>query len=119
MFSEYHAIGSASASYLLRDARHKYVYYVDGPPQLFDLLADPEERHDLAAAPDREAAAVLRRFEAELRALLDPEAVDRRAKADQAARVAACGGRAAVLARGTFANSPTPDEQPAWAFPST
>ena len=117
VFSEYHAIGSASASYMLRDARHKYVYYVDGPPQLFDLQADPDERHDLAAAPDREAAALLARFEAELRALLDPEAVDRRAKADQAALVAAHGGRAAVLARGTFANSPTPDEKPAWAYP--
>ena len=117
VFSEYHAIGSASASYMLRDARHKYVYYVDGPPQLFDLQADPDERHDLAAAPDREAVALLARFEAELRALLDPEAVDRRAKADQAALVAAHGGRAAVLARGTFANSPTPDEKPAWAYP--
>ena len=118
MFSEYHAIGSASASYMLRDARYKYVYYVGGPPQLFDLAADPEERHDLAAAPDREAAALLARFEAELRALLDPEAVDRRAKADQAALVAAHGGREAVLARGTFANSPTPAEKPTWAYPT-
>ena len=117
VFSEYHAIGSASASYMLRNARYKYVYYVGGPPQLFDLQADPEERHDLAAAPDREAAALLARFKAELRALLDPEAVDRRAKADQAALVAAHGGREAVLARGTFANSPTPDENPAWAYP--
>ena len=117
VFGEYHAIGSASASYLLRDARHKYVYYVGGPPQLFDLQADPEERHDLAAAPDREAAALLARFKADLRALLDPEAVDRRAKADQAALVAAHGGREAVLARGTFANSPTPDENPTWAYP--
>ena len=117
VFSEYHAIGSASASYLLRNARYKYVYYVGGPPQLFDLQADPDERHDLAAAPDREAAALLARFKAELRALLDPEAVDRRAKADQAALVAAHGGREAVLARGTFANSPTPDENPAWAYP--
>ena len=68
---------------------------------------------------DPQAPALLRRFARELRALLDPEAVDRRAKADQAARLAACGGRAAVLARGTFANSPTPDEAPAWSRPAT
>ena len=92
---------------------------MDGPPQLFDLATDPEERHDLAAARDSRAPALLLRFEAELRALLDPEAVDRRAKADQAARVASCGGRAAVLARGTFANSPTPDQAPAWSNPDT
>ena len=118
VFSEYHAVGSAAASFMLRDSRYKYLYYVDGPPQLFDLETDPEERHDLAAARDARAPALLRRFERELRALLDPEAVDRRAKADQAARVAACGGRAAVLARGTFANSPTPDEAPTWSHPS-
>ena len=117
VFSEYHAIGSASAHYMLRDARYKYVYYVGGPPQLFDLAADPEERRDLVEAPDAEASAVLANFEARLRALLDPEAVDRRAKADQAARVAAFGGREAVLARGTFANSPTPDDKPTWAYP--
>ena len=117
VFSEYHAIGSASAQYMLRDARYKYNYYVDGPPQLFDLAVDPEERRDLAESPDREADALLARFEAELRELLDPEAVDRRAKADQAARVAAYGGREAVLARGTFANSPTPDDKPTWAYP--
>lgn len=117
VFSEYHALGSTAAAYLLRDARYKYLHYVDAPPQLFDLQADPEERRDLAAAGDARAPALLRRFERELRALLDPEAVDRRAKADQAARVAACGGRAAVLARGTFANSPTPDEAPTWSHP--
>ncbi len=117
VFSEYHAIGSASAHYMLRDARYKYIYYVGGPPQLFDLAADPEERRDLAEAPDPATAAVLARFEDRLRALLDPEAVDRRAMADQAARVAAHGGREAVLARGTFANSPTPDDKPTWAYP--
>jgi choline-sulfatase len=93
------------------------VYYVGGPPQLFDLAADPEERHDLAEAPGPATAEVLARFEARLRTLLDPEEVDRRAKADQAARVAAFGGREAVLARGTFANSPTPDDKPTWAYP--
>ena len=119
VFSEYHALGSTAASYLLRDARYKYLHYVGGPPQLFDLVLDPEERRDLAAVGDVRAPALLRRFERELRALLDPEAVDRRAKADQAARVAAGGGRAAVLARGTFANSPTPDEAPTWSHPGT
>ena len=117
VFSEYHAIGTAAACYMLRDARHKYNYYVGGPPQLFDLAADPEERHDLVAEARPAAAGLVRRFEAELRSMLDPEAVDRRAKTDQAAQVEAYGGREAVLARGTFANSPTPGEGATWAHP--
>lgn len=108
VFSEYHAVGSTHAWYMLRNQRYKYVHYVNEAPQLFDLQTDPHECHDLAAAPA--SPAVLQQFEAELRCLLDPEATDARAKADQRARVAELGGEAAVRARGAFDNSPTPDE---------
>ena len=56
---------------------------------------------------------VVRAFEAGLRAMLDPEAVDAQAKADQRAKVEAY-GREEVIRRGAFANSPTPGETPAF-----
>ena len=112
VFSEYHAVGSRHAIFMLRNRRYKYVHYVGDRPQLFDLERDPEERHDLADAPDH--LHVLRALEAELRVLLDPEATDARAKADQRAKIEAFGGRDAVIARGTFDNSPVPGEEPAF-----
>lgn len=109
-FSEYHAVGSTSASYMLREGRYKYVHYVGYPPQLFDLESDPQEINDLAASPNHKS--VLDEFESKLRELLDPEAVDARAKADQQALLERYGGREKVLERGTFINSPVPGETP-------
>ena len=54
---------------MLRELRHKYVYYVGAPPQLFDLEADPEELTDLGT--DRAYARQRSAFEARLRAILD------------------------------------------------
>jgi hypothetical protein len=145
IFAEYHATGSPSAAYMLRGDRFKYVHYVNYPPQLFDLAADPEERHDLAARlfplplgegqgegpsdpplpggparmvgsdpplpleegrgegespADESPRAILTRMESELRSLIDPEALDRAAKADQRACMDANGGEAAIRAVG-------------------
>ncbi len=108
VFSEYHAVGSRHAAYMLRDARYKYLHYLNDPPQLFDLSADPQELTDLAGLPEHRGR--LEDFEARLRSLLDPEAIDALAKADQRARVEAFGGEAAVRRRGAFTYSPTPDE---------
>ncbi len=107
-FSEYHAVGAPSGIYMLRDRRHKYVHYVGYPPQLFDLHEDPYELTDLAANPA--SAHVLARMEAALREVLDPADTDARAKADQRRLVDEHGGPAAVVARGTFTNSPAPGE---------
>lgn len=112
VFSEYHAVGSPSAYYMLRDRRYKYIYHVAGPPQLFDLAADPHEVDDLALQPDASAQRLLAEYEAKLRAILDPEAVDRQAKADQERKIASLGGREAVVKRGAFVNSPVPGEAP-------
>ena len=51
------------------------------PPQLFDLDTDPEELNDLGTA--NSAADTRASLEERLRSLVDPEAADRRAKADQ------------------------------------
>lgn len=97
-FSEYHAIFSTGGQFMLRDDRYKYVRFVDYPPQLFDMIADPDETTDLAADPS--SAPVLERMEVELRRICDPEDVDVRAKADQRRRVDAAGGLEAVKAAG-------------------
>ena len=107
-FSEYHAAGSPSAAYMLRCGDWKYVHYVGMAPQLFDLAGDPEELHDRAAEADQQPR--LARFERLLRERVDPEALDRRAKVDQAALLARHGGRDAVVARGGFGATPPPGE---------
>jgi choline-sulfatase len=104
VLSQFHTYGPA-AFYMLRDLQHKYVYYVGAPPQLFDLEADPEELTDRgtdpAYAPQRTA------FQAQLRDILDPETVDKEAKADQA-RMAEYGGFEMLRRREKMAFTPPP-----------
>jgi choline-sulfatase len=109
VFSEYHAIFSPSAIFMVRGPRYKYVHYSGFPPQLFDLEHDPDETQDIAGAPGSVGA--LRACERALRAIADPEEIDRRARADQQRRVAAAGGREAVIAGGVrVPYTPAPDE---------
>ncbi|MBV9552436.1 MAG: sulfatase-like hydrolase/transferase [Alphaproteobacteria bacterium] len=103
---EYHATGAATGAFMIRKGRFKFVYYVGMPTQLFDLDADPQEERNLAPEPGY--ARLAADCERELRAVVDPEAADARAKADQAARIAEFGGRAAIERRGSFAYSPAP-----------
>lgn len=107
-FSEYHAVGSESAAYLLARDGFKYHHYVGHAPELFHLDSDPEELHDLAADP--RFAERRRSLEAELRGLLDPDEVDRRAKRDQNDLVLRFGGREAALARGNKGPTPMHDK---------
>jgi choline-sulfatase len=105
VLSEFHTYGP-DAFYMLRTLRHKYVHYVGAPPQLFDLEADPEELTDLGA----ELACIPQRaaFEAQLRAILDPEGVDRQAKADQARVAEKYGGFEILRRREKIAFTPPP-----------
>ena len=112
VLSEYHALGTENGYLMLRDAQHKLIYHVDGPPQLFDLAADPDETTDLAASPDHQP--ILTDLEKQLRAIVDPEAANAQAKADQQAKIASFGGEEAVRHRGAFDNSPVPGEKPAF-----
>ena len=112
VFSEYHAVGSEHAFYMARDRDYKYVHYVNDKPQLFDCHADPDEVNDLSTDPAH--TDTVKQYEAKLREIVDPEAEDANAKADQKAKIDSFGGLEAVLARGAFDNSPVPGEKPAF-----
>jgi choline-sulfatase len=108
VFGEFHAAASNTGIFMVRRGDMKYVHYVGYPPQLFDLADDPEETTDLAADPAYDQ--VREDLDRALREIVDPEAVDARAKADQAARIAAAGGRRAILEKGSFGYTPAPGE---------
>ncbi len=109
IFSEYHAAGTRNGVYMVCDGHFKYVEYLHETPQLFDLTLDPQEHVNLATSSAHQAT--LAYYAAQLRAIVDPAAVDRLAKADQQAKVDTYGGEAAILARG-LSNSAIPGEAP-------
>ncbi len=113
MFCEYHAVGAATGAFMIRKGAFKYVHYVGMPPQLFDLEADPQETRDLGTDPGYRG--LVADCEAELRRVVDPDAADRLARADQQTRIAAFGGREALLARGSFGYSPVPGTEPVYS----
>ncbi|MFI4986651.1 MAG: sulfatase-like hydrolase/transferase [Alphaproteobacteria bacterium] len=98
VFSEYHAGGSITGCYMLRRGRWKYMYYVGYAPELYDLAADPTEGKDFGQDPAY--AEIRKACEAELRKIVDPEAANARALADQAATIERHGGVDAVRRRG-------------------
>jgi choline-sulfatase len=112
VLSQYHAAGAATGAFMIRKGPFKYVYYAGMPPQLFDLDSDPQETRDLAREAGYRELVV--DCEKELRRVVDPEAADALAKADQGARIAAFGGREAIIARGSFGYSPTPGTKPVY-----
>ena len=108
-FSQYHASASPTGGFMLRKGKYKFNYYVEYPPELFDLDADPEEENDIAGDPAY--ADICNDYEALLRQIVDPEAADRQAKDDQNAIVEFHGGREKVLTdkMGTQAYTPAPE----------
>jgi choline-sulfatase len=95
---------------MLRRGRWKYVHYVGHRPQLFDLEADPQEANDLGASPAH--ATVRAELETELGKILDPDAVNARAFADQERKIAEHGGSEAIKSRGDFGYTPAPGQTP-------
>lgn len=105
VLSEYHDGGSPVGITMVRwnDGEHrwKYVHYAEGnPAQLFDLATDPDEHLDLSQTQPTVCANAITR----LSRWMDPEVVNSRAHADQAARVKTLGGRAKIL------------EEPQWNY---
>jgi choline-sulfatase len=114
ILSEYHAAGAITASYMIRHGNYKYIHYVGMPPMLFDLQADPNERNDLGRTPAFKP--VVAECEARLRQVVDPETVDKRARADQRACIEKNGGKDAILKKGTFRYSPPPGAKAAYYY---
>ncbi|MCP4381189.1 MAG: sulfatase-like hydrolase/transferase [Hyphomicrobiales bacterium] len=106
LFTEYHATGTTGGAYTVRVGDFKLIYHVDYPPELFDLANDPYETINLAET--NEHAAVREDLTARLRAICDPEAVDRAAKQAQVAKVEEFGGRAALISEGALVYTPPP-----------
>jgi len=105
-FSEYHASAAICGTFMIRRGRYKYIHYVGCDPMLFDLAADPYERNDLAHSPEHRR--VLEEYERELRRLLDPDAIDQRARDDQTRHMERFGGKAAIMKRGSITHTPPP-----------
>ena len=93
---------------MLRRGRYKFIHYAGFAPELFDLENDPQEAFDLAREPGYNS--LIQEFDTALRGVVDPEAADRKARADQAALVERYGGREAVLSGGGYFGSPTPTD---------
>ncbi|MEX0339238.1 MAG: sulfatase-like hydrolase/transferase [Arenibacterium sp.] len=106
ILSQYHAAGAVSGAFMLRQGRWKLNWYVGFPPELFDLVIDPEEENDLA--PDPAYSDVLAQLETTLRAQVDLEAADAQAFADQAALIEGHGGREQALKLGAPGATPPP-----------
>ena len=106
VLSEYHASASISGSFMIRHGSYKYMHYTGFRPMLFDLAADPYEHHDLADDPAH--ASALADCEAALRKLLDPDAVERMARADQTAMIEKVGGKERIKQRGAIHHTPPP-----------
>jgi choline-sulfatase len=112
ILSEYHAAGALTGSYMIRYGQYKYIHYVGLPAMLFDLELDPQERNDLGRNPA--FANVVAECEARLRSVVDPEAADKQARADQRQYIQKYGGKDAILKRGTFRYSPPPGTKAAY-----
>ncbi len=106
VFSEYHAFGSPTGAFMVRDGRYKYNYYAEYEPELFDMDVDPGEECNLAADPT--FASVRATMERKLRGIVDPDATDARARAAQTALIARHGGPETARNVGAPGATPAP-----------
>jgi choline-sulfatase len=105
VLSEYHDGGSPCGFFMLRQGPWKLVYFSEGhAPLLFDMEKDPRELVNLAADPAQ--SETLARLSGQLFDILDPEAVNRQAFADQAKMIERLGGMETILAMSSFNHTP-------------
>lgn len=107
VLSEYHDGGCSVGMTMVRwndgAERWKLVHFAEGyAPLLFELASDPLEEVDLAASQPAIVAEGLSR----LHAYQDPEEVNARAHADQAAKVETLGGREKITSFPVFNYTP-------------
>jgi choline-sulfatase len=116
VFAEFHASASLNASYLWREGNEKLIYHVNDRAQFYDLATDPTEGTDLLAEDSRtvrdDTVERAGKLELRLRSFINPEAVDKQAKADQAALLEAHGGEAVVRNQPGVVFTPPPGVAP-------
>ncbi len=97
VFAEHHSTTCPTGAFMLRRDQWKYIAYPGYPSLLFNLADDPDELHDLCAVQPE----MVQILDAELREIVDYEAVDAQAKAEDRASFAAW--REETLREGTYA----------------
>ena len=95
IFSEFHASGSNTGGFMVRNGDYKYIYYVGYPPQLFNLKSDPHELCDLAG--EERYSSVLEKMDKILRGICDPEKVNAQVKEEQEEKLNLYGGREKII----------------------
>ncbi|MFK7802316.1 MAG: sulfatase-like hydrolase/transferase [Anaerolineae bacterium] len=90
VFSEYHALAKTSSTFMMRTMQYKLIEHIGYPPQLFDMLADPEEMVDLAQ--DSAYAETVGSLKAQMRQTFSPEAVGEKVSKTQKANIERLGG---------------------------
>ena len=105
VLSQYHDGGSPCGITMLRYRGWKYVHYANAhPPQLFDLVRDPQELHDLGSAPGQERDRDM--MHTLLGHVLDPEQINTEAFADQSRLIEKLGGIEVLMAADSFSHTP-------------
>jgi choline-sulfatase len=109
VISEYHAMGSNHASFMLRYKDWKYIQYVTMEPELFNLKDDPREVRNLAINPNHKG--IQETCYRMLRSYCDPESIDEQARKEQKVLLGIHGGREAIISRGDMLYTPVPGEK--------
>lgn len=110
VFSEYHAMGSKKAAFMLRKGDWKLVHYVGYPDQLFNLRDDPDEVDDRSTDPD--CTDVMEELMSEIVKICDPVKVDEAARISQICMIEANGGKEPIIERGDLGFSMPPGVAP-------
>ncbi len=97
VFAEHHSTTCPTGAFMLRRDQWKYIAYPGYPSLLFNLDDDPDELHDLCAGQPE----MVQVLDAELREIVDYEAIDAQAKAEDRECFAAW--REETLREGTYA----------------
>ena len=84
-FSEYLAHGVARPMAMLRHGRYKFNYSLGDAPELYDIVEDPGEFHNLADEPAYQATR--EELEAQLLKDWNPVEIERQVRASQKARI--------------------------------
>jgi choline-sulfatase len=86
VFGEYMGEGTVTPMYMIRRHQWKYTCSLVDPPQLFDLVNDPQELNDLAKSSKTHYQKVLASFEAEAREKWDFQQIHKDALKSQRMR---------------------------------